>query len=91
MALSMSDFRGRLFEQSEKRQSRREPAVRKIVYLHVNNLIMPQDNLSKAFLGLVDIMDTLREKCPWDKKQTIHSLRSNTIEELYELIAAIID
>jgi len=52
---------------------------------------MPQENLSKAFLGLVDIMDTLREKCPWDKKQTIHSLRSNTIEELYELIDAIID
>jgi len=52
---------------------------------------MPQENLSKAFLGLVDIMDTLREKCPWDKKQTIQSLRSNTIEELYELIDAIID
>ena len=52
---------------------------------------MPQDNLSKAFLGLVEIMDTLREKCPWDKKQTIQSLRSNTIEELYELIDAIIE
>ncbi len=36
-------------------------------------------------------MDTLREKCPWDKKQTIQSLRSNTIEELYELIDAIIE
>ena len=32
-----------------------------------------------------------REKCPWDKKQTIHSLRSNTIEELYELVDAIIE
>ena len=52
---------------------------------------MNQDNLSKSFLGLVEIMDTLREQCPWDKKQTIHSLRSNTIEELYELVAAIID
>jgi XTP/dITP diphosphohydrolase len=52
---------------------------------------MPQDNLSKAFLGLVEIMDTLREKCPWDKKQTIQSLRSNTIEELYELTDAIIE
>ena len=52
---------------------------------------MNQDNLSKGFLGLVEIMDTLREQCPWDKKQTIHSLRSNTIEELYELVDAIID
>ena len=52
---------------------------------------MNQDNLSNGFLGLVEIMDTLREQCPWDKKQTIHSLRSNTIEELYELVDAIID
>jgi len=52
---------------------------------------MNQDNLSKGFLGLVEIMDTLRDQCPWDKKQTIHSLRSNTIEELYELVDAIID
>ena len=52
---------------------------------------MPQENLSKAFLGLVEIMDTLREKCPWDKKQTIQSLRSNTIEELYELVDAIVE
>ena len=36
-------------------------------------------------------MDTLREKCPWDKKQTILSLRSNTIEELYELVDAIVE
>jgi XTP/dITP diphosphohydrolase len=52
---------------------------------------MSQENLSKAFLDLVEIMDTLREKCPWDKKQTIQSLRSNTIEELYELVDAIIE
>ena len=52
---------------------------------------MVNDNLSKSFLDLVEIMDTLREKCPWDKKQTIHSLRSNTIEELYELVDAIIE
>jgi MazG family protein len=52
---------------------------------------MSQENLSKAFLNLVEIMDTLREKCPWDKKQTIQSLRSNTIEELYELVDAIIE
>lgn len=36
-------------------------------------------------------MDDLREKCPWDKKQTIHTLRSMTIEETYELADAIID
>ena len=52
---------------------------------------MSSENLSKAFLDLVEIMDTLREKCPWDKKQTIQSLRSNTIEELYELVDAIIE
>ncbi|MCO6497021.1 MAG: nucleoside triphosphate pyrophosphohydrolase [Chitinophagaceae bacterium] len=38
---------------------------------------------------LTDIMDELREKCPWDRKQTIHSLRQQTIEELYELTDAI--
>ena len=52
---------------------------------------MSQEKISKSFLDLVEIMDTLREKCPWDKKQTIHSLRSNTIEELYELVDAIIE
>ncbi len=44
-----------------------------------------------AFFKLVKIMDELREKCPWDKKQTIHTLRSMTIEETYELGDAIID
>jgi XTP/dITP diphosphohydrolase len=52
---------------------------------------MPQNKVATSFLELVEIMDTLREKCPWDKKQTIQSLRSNTIEELYELIDAIIE
>ncbi|MEO7924154.1 MAG: nucleoside triphosphate pyrophosphohydrolase [Chitinophagaceae bacterium] len=42
-----------------------------------------------AFLRLVQIMDELREKCPWDKKQTIASLRQMTIEETYELADAI--
>lgn len=42
-----------------------------------------------AFLRLVAIMDELREKCPWDKKQTIQSLRQLTIEETYELADAI--
>jgi XTP/dITP diphosphohydrolase len=43
------------------------------------------------FLRLIKIMDELREKCPWDKKQTIHTLRSMTIEETYELADAIIN
>lgn len=45
----------------------------------------------EAFQRLLNIMDELREKCPWDKKQTFESLRSNTIEETYELTDAIID
>jgi MazG family protein len=48
------------------------------------------DKLTTAFLGLVKIMDELREGCPWDKKQTIHTLRSLTIEETYELTDAIL-
>ncbi|MDH6312589.1 MazG family protein [Parabacteroides sp. PFB2-10] len=44
----------------------------------------------KAFGQLLDIMDELREKCPWDRKQTNESLRSNTIEETYELCDALI-
>ena len=44
-----------------------------------------------AFLRLVGIMDDLREKCPWDKKQTIQTLRQLTIEETYELADAITD
>lgn len=43
------------------------------------------------FLRLVTIMNELREQCPWDKKQTIHTLRQLTIEETYELADAITD
>lgn len=42
-----------------------------------------------AFGRLLDVMDTLREKCPWDRKQTFDSLRQNTIEEVFELATAI--
>ncbi|MGB5983079.1 MAG: nucleoside triphosphate pyrophosphohydrolase [Nonlabens sp.] len=45
----------------------------------------------KAFERLLDIMDDLREKCPWDRKQTFESLRHLTIEETYELGDAILD
>jgi len=45
----------------------------------------------KAFGRLLDIMNELREKCPWDKKQTLESIRPLTIEETYELSEAILD
>src|SRR5215217_5861736 len=45
----------------------------------------------EAFERLVNIMNDLREKCPWDKKQTIQSLRQMTLEETYELADAITD
>ena len=48
-------------------------------------------NKAKAFIRLVEIMHRLREECPWDKKQTIDSLRYLTIEEMYELSDAILD
>lgn len=43
----------------------------------------------EAFGRLLDILDELRVKCPWDKKQTNESLRPNTIEETYELCDAL--
>lgn len=45
----------------------------------------------QAFGRLLDVMDELREKCPWDKEQTFLSLRSNTIEETFELCDAILN
>lgn len=50
-----------------------------------------RDAKLKAFDRLLTIMDELRENCPWDKKQTLESLRSLTIEETYELSDAILD
>ncbi len=47
------------------------------------------DSRLKAFERLLNIMDELREKCPWDQKQTLESLRHLTIEETYELVDAI--
>ena len=45
----------------------------------------------QAFSRLLDIMDEIREKCPWDKKQTFQTLRHLTIEETYELADAILE
>lgn len=49
------------------------------------------DHKLKAFERLLNIMDELREKCPWDRKQTMQSLRNLTIEETYELADAILE
>ena len=49
-----------------------------------------KDEKIKAFGRLLDVLDTLREKCPWDRKQTNQSLRPNTIEETYELCDALV-
>ncbi len=46
-----------------------------------------EENL-QAFGRLLDVLDELRQKCPWDRKQTFDSLRPNTIEEVYELCGA---
>jgi XTP/dITP diphosphohydrolase len=46
-------------------------------------------SVEQSFMRLVSIMDDLREKCPWDKKQTIDTLRPLTLEETYELTDAI--
>ena len=48
-------------------------------------------NQLQAFDRLLSIMDDLRDKCPWDQKQTLQSLRHLTIEETYELGDAILD
>ena len=49
------------------------------------------ENKTKSFARLLTIMDELREQCPWDKKQTLDSLRYLTIEEMYELSDAILE
>lgn len=48
------------------------------------------DEKKEAFARLLTVLDTLRERCPWDRKQTLESLRPNTIEETYELAGALI-
>ena len=49
------------------------------------------ENKLKAMARVLEVMDTLREQCPWDREQTFASLRNNTIEEVYELVGAITD
>ena len=59
------------------------------MFAKANGMIMK--NKTEAFARLLKIMDELRVQCPWDKKQTMNSLRYLTIEELYELSDAILD
>ena len=56
-------------------------------------LVFPPERMEKlmAFDRLLTIMDELREQCPWDKKQTMDTLRHLTIEETYELSDAILE
>ncbi len=50
-----------------------------------------KEEILKEFGRLLDIMDDLRQQCPWDKEQTFESLRHLTIEETYELSESIMD
>lgn len=59
--------------------------------LPINVMTNQDQSPDSAFLRLVGIMDELREKCPWDRKQTVDSLRHHTIEETYELADAILE
>ena len=60
------------------------------VYLSKINLTtMKKEEKMEAFGKLLDIMDELREKCPWDREQNLDSLKPFLIEECYELIDAI--
>ena len=62
-----------------------------ILILMHKTMTYSRENQLKAFDRLLTIMDELREQCPWDKKQTLESLRHLTIEETYELGDAILD
>ena len=63
--------------------------VRTILFLNKQYRMNTREAKMEAFGQLLDVLDELREKCPWDKKQTNESLRINTIEEVYELSEAL--
>lgn len=77
-----------------KAKAQQEPRKLQLVHFammhHLWHMNSTQDKL-KAFERLLTIMDELREQCPWDRKQTMESLRHLTIEEVYELADAIMD
>ena len=59
--------------------------------LNVKTKYMNRPEAEKATSRLLEVMDTLRKECPWDREQTFDTLRNNTIEETYELADAITD
>ena len=63
-------------------------SVRTIIRLNFS--MHTRDEKLQAFGRILDVLDELREKCPWDRKQTNESLRPQTIEEVYELNGAIL-
>ena len=69
---------------SSARSATRRPRL----FKHLKSIMEKKLN---ATARLLEVMDTLREKCPWDREQTIPSLRNNTIEETFELADAITD
>jgi XTP/dITP diphosphohydrolase len=69
---------------SRKKRPPKKPPLKKA-------RVTSREEQLKAFDRLLDIMDELREKCPWDRKQTFETLRPLTIEETYELGDAILD
>ena len=66
--------------------------MERFFYFYQKQFLMnSRQNQLQAFERLLDIMDDLREKCPWDKKQTMQTLRHLTIDETYEWGDAIFD
>ena len=67
-------------------------STRQLVSLSTKQYIImsTREEQMKSFGRLLDVLDELREKCPWDRKQTNESLRPNTIEEVYELCDALV-
>ena len=65
--------------------------VSALTIIRLNFSMHTRDEKLQAFGRILDVLDELREKCPWDAKQTIESIRPLTIEETYELADAITD
>ena len=57
---------------------------------HNEYIMHTREEKLEAFGRILDVLDELREKCPWDRKQTNDSLRPQTLEEVYELSDAIL-
>ncbi len=63
--------------------------IMNIFYNFVEMHKIVKNEAGQAMQDLVEVLDVLREQCPWDREQTFASLRANTIEECYELTEAI--